>query len=305
MNDVVQQSGGALASSELFKRLDHGEIFRPGTWLRENVRAAGYDLRIADDFLIVPDIDNPRGRRYNRGKKRTEPIILRPGDVAFASTMERICVPWDLTGNIGIKFGYARKGILVLTGLLVDPGFGMREIGELWLPKEDERLHFLLANVGPTDVVFEPGKAKIASIQFFKVYGHTQRNEVPSTVDMQNEFFDTNEPPKLGLSFFRDMSDMKSEVRDFRTRVDVVERGTTQVVMFGNYLLGVTFLVGLLTALLGLVSSDGLRSKFQAIVDALPQTWPASISLMGLCAAVLLLPYSFENFWKRKKLEKK
>jgi hypothetical protein len=215
----------------------------------------------------------------------------------FASTMERLCLLWNLTANIGIKFSVARKGILVLTGLLVDPGFGLREVGECWVAKDDERLHFLLANVGPNQVVLIPGEEKIASIQFFSVSGEVQKREVLSTTDMQNEFFDSSEEPKLGLSFFRDMADMKSQFHDIGTRVDVVEKGSNQVVMFGTYLLGVTFLVALLTTQFGLVSLENVRPKIDQFSQGLPHTWPGSLSLMGICATILLLPYSLAKIW--------
>ena len=80
--------------------------------------------------MIIPDRGHPSGRRYKRGSKRDQPVILRPGEVAFFSTAERLCIPWDVCANIGIKFGYARRGVLILTGLLVDPGFGLEREGE-------------------------------------------------------------------------------------------------------------------------------------------------------------------------------
>src|ERR1700676_3917347 len=152
-----------LAHDEILKRLHNGELFRENSWDPANIRAAAYDLRIASDFIIVPDPNFPSGRRYRRGENREKPVILRPGEVAFFSTTERLCMPWDVSANIGIKFNYARRGILILTGLLVDPGFGMKRVDDVWLAKQDERLHFLVANVGPNEIVMIPGKEKIAS----------------------------------------------------------------------------------------------------------------------------------------------
>jgi deoxycytidine triphosphate deaminase len=106
------------------------KIFKDKTWDEKNVRGAAYDLRVADDFLVVPSKDGPNGkgyRKYKKGEKRDTFIVLEPGDVAFISSYEKIHMPWTLAGNIGIKFGLARNGVLILTGLIVDPGYGMEE----------------------------------------------------------------------------------------------------------------------------------------------------------------------------------
>ena len=80
-----------LSHEQIESRLNNGQIFRPGTWSLDNLRATGYDLRMAYDFLIVPDPpEYPTGRRYDLGERRTKPVILNPGDVAFVSTLERL-----------------------------------------------------------------------------------------------------------------------------------------------------------------------------------------------------------------------
>jgi hypothetical protein len=115
--------------------------------------------------MIIPDADFPRGRRYGRGSLRKEPVVLKPGDVAFVSTRERLCLPWDLAGFVGAKFTYARKGVLIMTGVSVDPGFGLELINGQWTAKNDERLHFVLANVGSNDVTLKPGDQPIATLR--------------------------------------------------------------------------------------------------------------------------------------------
>ena len=270
-----------LAHDEILMRLSAGQLFRNNSWDPQNIRAAAYDLRIAHDLMIVPDPRHPSGKRYRRGDKRERPVILRPGEVAFFSTAERLCMPWDVSANIGIKFSYARRGILILTGLLVDPGFGLKREGDSWIAKHDERLHFLVANVGPNEIVLSPGSEKIASIQFFHISGNALQREVPSTEDMDREFFDAKNEPKLGLSFFEDMTKLRAQFLDFKDRFEAVESGSKQIVMFGVYLLTASILVAALVVLLSIVSSNDLTNKLMTISALAPKTWKGVATLVG------------------------
>ena len=278
---------GVLGYDEILKRLEDGEIFREGTWLKENIRAAAYDLRVADDFLVVPDPDYPQGRKYRKGEKRKDPIILNPGDVAFVSSQEKICLPWDLSANIGIKFSFARKGILVLTGLLVDPGSGLlKREDDLWVPKQDERLHFVLANVGSNLFVLNPGEDKIASLQFFPVIGEPKKIYVPSGEDMQDEFFGENEKRGTGLVFFKDVSATMKKTDYLEDRIETIEKSTHQIVIFGVYLISASIIIAGLSYLLSLVSSDVLLLKLDKIVKVLPTIWPQTLCLIVIVAAI-------------------
>jgi len=73
---------------EIQQRLTDGELFVQGTWLASSIRRAGYDLRVGDEAIVVPKApgDNQDVLSYPRGKKRTQDIVLAPGQVAFLST---------------------------------------------------------------------------------------------------------------------------------------------------------------------------------------------------------------------------
>jgi|HubBroStandDraft_4_1064222.scaffolds.fasta_scaffold34126_4 deoxycytidine triphosphate deaminase len=292
-------TSAVLAHDEILKRLKSGQLFGSNSWDLNNIRAAAYDLRIADDLMIIPERGNPLGKRYGRGEKRERPVVLRPGEVAFFSTAERLCLPWDVSANIGIKFGYARRGILILTGLLVDPGFGLRRDGDSWVAKHDERLHFLAANVGPNEIVLLPGKEKIASIQFLYVSGNVLQKEVNSTEDMNREFFDPNNPAKLGLSFFEDMTELRSQFVEFRKRFEAVENGSKQIVMFGVYLLTASVLVAAFVVLLSMVSSGDLTTKLMTISTLAPKTWKGVVTLIGGGIALAMVVNSIRSLVER------
>src|SRR6266705_1195046 len=187
------KTGSLLCSDEITDRLNHRSIFCHGSWDPENIRGAAYDLRMAEDVLIVPyhsDSKSLQSIRYNRGEKRPNRVILKPGDVAFVSTMEHFCMPWDLSGMLGSKFSLTSQGVLMLTGVCIDPGYGLALQNGRWVPKDDERLHFLLSNVGHDDVYLTPGKERIATIQFFKILAPAKKDSRIGGTEVAQKFFD-------------------------------------------------------------------------------------------------------------------
>jgi deoxycytidine triphosphate deaminase len=136
------QTQGLLNADQILERFEAGSIFRPGTWTPDSLRPGGYDLRIASDRMVVP----PRAGEeptlvYPEGRHRTEPVRLAPGDSALVSSAERLAMPADLAGNIGGKFIQSTRGLLVLTGFMLDPGYGMVSTDRGLEPTEDARLH--------------------------------------------------------------------------------------------------------------------------------------------------------------------
>lgn len=302
----TQASGGTLSGDEIRKRLDQGEIFLPGTWSPENIRVAAYDLRMADDLLVVPDPPEfTQGRIYKRGERRVKEVILHPGDVAFASSLERLCMPWDLSGILGPKFSLTARGILILTGIFVDPGYGWTKTPEgNWVAQNDQRLHFLVANVGSDSVVFTPRQQRIAAMQFCKVTETPNRVEVPSKgfEEIERDFFDTKVSGEAGLVFFRNMANVQSEVEAFRQqirqfnqqigqfdqRLSSVESASNQILMFGVYLLCATILGVSIAVIFSLIAN----LKFEV-------SWTNVVVLCGGFFTLGWIVYSFMKFIHR------
>jgi deoxycytidine triphosphate deaminase len=87
------------------------------------LEAASYDMRIGNRLLISSDeteIDLAK-----RGG-----VTLAPGVFALLTTHEKVKLSNMIAGHIGVKSYYTRKGIMMLTGLQIDPGFeGVLVIG--------------------------------------------------------------------------------------------------------------------------------------------------------------------------------
>ncbi len=125
---MVSQAGGVLAGHRLVRALEDGRLFTPSTWIKEGIRSAAYDLRMSSDRMILPFHDGQNSTTvYAAGEHRTTEVILAPGDTALLSTMERAQFGWDITAVVFAKFRLSARGILVLSGGVVDRGYGLEE----------------------------------------------------------------------------------------------------------------------------------------------------------------------------------
>ena len=259
----------------MFSRQD--EIFASG-FSKESIRAASYELRIANTKCILPE-----GKRIPEGEVLDGALILGPGGVAFVSTEERFHMPRNLSANLAVKFTYASKGILSLNGFTVDPGYGSDE-------DKGSRLHFILANVGSETVTIQPLVDRFASIQFLPVIEFEDSQEVPLNITkvptrIAKLFSDEN--ASLGLSFFKDQATLKGRIDNLETTWHKEIKALDNVVYFGFFLLGATILGVVLSV------TAGLMSRMGPTLHLISQHLVVAIVLMIFIVTLLTaVPYS-------------
>lgn len=253
--------GHLLTGGQLRDALVGGEIFRVDSWHEQGLRTTSYDVHLASDLCIVPD--GVGNRVYDTGQHRTRPIVLKPGDSAVVSTMEKIALAWNITGLIGPKFSLSSQGMLILTGMCVDPGYGWELVDGAWVPKEDERLHFVICNVGPSQLVLVPGRDAIATVQFYGSEPPRERRFTPSRgfQALRDDYFASGDR-QVGLAYFHTMREALALVKEQKTeaglieqRVHRIETGFNTVVIFGVYLIAVTIFGVVLATTVSVVSS--------------------------------------------------
>lgn len=280
---LSQPSGGILAYSELLRRLEAGEIFAPGTWRAEQLRGAAYEVRLASDLMFV------RGRggvstKYGPGEHHPDAIILNEGEVALVSSAERCRFPGDVAANISTKWDLARKGLLVLTGGFVNPRFGLQYAGEQWVPKEDERLHFLVVNLGAEPQSLTPNDTRLASVQFVSMVGDPGTETAPSTQQIIAEDY-LPDAPVAALAVFRELRRQRKRLDRLTSSYDKLEHGFQPVLTFGIYLLAVTFLGVILNSVLQLASEQRVRE----VADLFAGHWVFAgiVAILIICLTIL------------------
>jgi dCTP deaminase len=102
------------------------------------------------DLLLGTDFTYPD--QHNRRENTHMPVHLEPGQFVLGATRERIKLPAHIVGFVCGKSTWARRGLVVESAGLVDPGFN----GTLTLE---------LANVSARTLVVFPGQA-ICQIYF-------------------------------------------------------------------------------------------------------------------------------------------
>lgn len=272
---IEQKVHGALGEGRPY-------IFEDGTWCAKNLRNAAYDLRIARDFLILPD-----GTRYWSGHPdgRTERSLrfyLQPGEVAFVSSVERLHMPLDLVGNLAPRFRRALEGIMVIGGLLVDPGY-------------EGRLHFQLANIGSEAFEIVPGKTSVAAIQFSSVENPPESaRRIVTSDDLLASLFDPEAiDPLPPLAFFprvgklhNEIHSIKSELGEQGSKLDSTKRSTDQIVVFGVFLLSITLFTVAIAALIEALASGSTSDAAESLAHA---DTAGALSHDGLMAVLVLV----------------
>lgn len=154
-----------LSGEAILERLRDGQIFRLGTWDAASIMEASYALRLANDGLLV------NGEFYDPGVPYTGSYIsIEPGEIAILSTIERLNMPADLLGKIGLRLDAALRGLVGLMGIQVDPLYGQDQ--------DDERLYIRVANFGNETVKFLPGE-HVFTFELHEVVGGVQTPSPP------------------------------------------------------------------------------------------------------------------------------
>jgi deoxycytidine triphosphate deaminase len=271
-----------LGKAEILKRVEGGasgteQVFRDGTWDEQRLRGAAYDVRVSGTYLITPD-----GTRYwpgARGRQEcTAPFNLHPRDVAFVSSVEVLCMPHDLAGNVATRFRSALEGILVMGGMLIDPGY-------------EGHLHFQLVNIGDEPFRVEPGTTSVAAVQFLPVEGATQDlDRIPNSRGLLDQlFYDGAKEPLPQLAFFSNVRTLEGDLGRVKRRIDnqrielaSTKRSADQLLVFGVFLVSITLFTVAIGAIIDALAGHSLG-------DAVGTAKGAELTLPGLAVAVALL----------------
>ncbi|MCL2605701.1 MAG: hypothetical protein FWD93_00265 [Coriobacteriia bacterium] len=257
----LDKAAGILGGNEITRYLKRGEIFQKDTWLETNVSTASYDLRVASDILVFGKKKYKRNNHLPSG----EHIKIEPGETALLSTEERISLPDNIGGRVMIPFAYSRKGLVAHFGAQIAPGYGH--------DTNDERLYFLVCNLGKNTINIAPGDNKVFNMEFFFVHDALDPKKRGDLYEGRIEkwFFEEDnssldegdEGSSLGAlaplrveqrKFTKQLKEIKYEHEQLNKRIKGVEAGSTQVLLFGVFLVATSLLAVFCTAVLGFAS---------------------------------------------------
>ena len=228
-----------LGKDAIRERLSNGDVFRDGTWVEESIMEASYALRVASDGLILG------GNRHKPDEHPIEGRIeIEPGEIAILSTIERLNMPGDLVGKLGIRFDYASQGLTGLMGIQVDPYFGWGH--------EDERLYIRVANLGSETVLIDPS-AKVFTFELHRVEGGVP---VPAEPRLSMWFRILEILTGQSHISWSSVTSVQQTVKDTQQQVrsakEEIRDYLQPLVMFGIFLVAVTILGVALSVILSM-----------------------------------------------------
>jgi deoxycytidine triphosphate deaminase len=104
-----------MTDGEIKEALASGELIIE-QYDEKQLQPCSYDGRAGEQVLVSGN-DN----LIDLSKQNS--VTLRPGDFALIMTYESFRLPLNRAAHIGMKSGLARRGLILLAGMQIDPGF--------------------------------------------------------------------------------------------------------------------------------------------------------------------------------------
>jgi len=132
----------SVLSGETIERLIESKELIVEPLDKECLQPASIDLRVGGRVMKSPFL-NEGGKVVDLVKEKRAEIL--PGQFAAVLTLERLSLPLNICGRMGLRSFYARRGLISFHGTQVDPGFS----GHLVVP---------LVNMGPEPITLHYGQ---------------------------------------------------------------------------------------------------------------------------------------------------
>jgi dCTP deaminase len=228
----------------------------------DQVRGAGYDLRVGNHLR---DSEGTLTRLSDG-----DVYALKPGEGAVVVTRESLTLPNDLAANVTLKTGVARTGLLLLSGLLVDPGW-------------QRPLHLTILNIGSDEFALYPGRP-IAAIQFLCL-GEADEGPAPVSA-IADRFFDESLPKQRPVAFLEKVNELGAEIGVLRREHDSLKRESDKLGVLASQVIPLAVLLVVAT-LFGVVVDVALsllsnRKTVGTLHEAVPHTVSGTI-VFSLC----------------------
>lgn len=189
----------------------------------ERIEPASYDVRVGNSAFASSSKE-----RVNLKEKGL--LIIEPGEFAVLESRERIELNHRTAAQIGLRSEYARRGLLMLSGPQIDPGF----VGILVVR---------VVNLAPKPIAL-PHEAPFLTLQFFRLahdvekpYSGPQQGQGGLSARDIQELVDT-EGLTLG-QVMKTLSTLAKDVAELRGSVSRLAWSIPGIILFGIAVIGV------------------------------------------------------------------
>ena len=105
-----------MTDKEIKKAIEDKKLIMKN-YSEDCLEPSSYDMRVGNKAVVS-------GKDKEIDVKKEQGVVIHPGEFAIITTFENVKMPPDIAGHIGVKSYYTRKGLILLAGLQIDPGFG-------------------------------------------------------------------------------------------------------------------------------------------------------------------------------------
>lgn len=172
INEILRGSP-MLMTNEMIRSAMKGGELQIHNFEESALYPASYDARLGEEAIT-----SSQRERINPSNKGL--FTIPAGDFALVTTHERFELSANAAGHIGLRSHYSKKGLSILSGPQIDPGFkGVLVVG--------------LSNLSPRDVTI-PYKERFCTLEFYKLvepaselyHGEYQNQKGISPQDLEN-----------------------------------------------------------------------------------------------------------------------
>lgn len=167
---------------------------------------ASYDLRVGKEGMTEEGLVNISEKKY---------IKIPRGVTVVISSLERIKLSTKLAARFGLRSHFARKGLILLSGPQIDPGF-------------EGILNITIFNAGTSEVVLSY-EDKIATVEFFILKTPASKSYSGS---YQRQTKISSEEIELIAKKYRNFSEIEDAITKTQADLDAL-KNFIYIVLFG------------------------------------------------------------------------
>lgn len=134
-----------LSDREIVDFRKKGEIYLD-PFDKDSLQPASYDFKVGAEAFVNGKIIDLREEKY---------IKIRRGSFAVLVTLEKIRCGTSVAGKFGLRSYFARKGLVLLSGIQIDPGY-------------EGTLTAFVFNLGPEDIIIKYEQT-FATVEFSRI----------------------------------------------------------------------------------------------------------------------------------------
>ena len=104
-----------MSDKDIQEAMSSGELII-GNFSQKSLQPASYDMRVGEEAFSSHE-------KVGIDVKSIHSLVVKPGDFILIRTYESVKLSPKIAGRIGLRSFHARKGLVLLAGPQIDPGF--------------------------------------------------------------------------------------------------------------------------------------------------------------------------------------